>query len=123
MTKRRTSETLTIEQPPVAKVAVTDMDFYYQLKQGGSSGWNDVYLDPADCASGKDRFYLKFYGVPMAQVELVTEGEQKKTAINVFGNPEDLPAQDAQVDSQQLREYQDSVIKALHTLRLNFIDR
>ena len=104
MTKKKTAEKQVVLHRPASKIAVTDMDFYYQLKQGGSTGWNDQYVDPADCASGKDRFYLKFYGIPVAQVELLEDGEQKKTAINVFGDPEQLPGHEASVDLHQLKE-------------------
>ncbi len=101
------------------RVALTEPQFYDQLKAGGISGWNDQYWLDQDIVSAKPRFFLKFYDVPMASVELIGEGAKAQTRLSVFGIPSEAPV--ATIVSQEVwTERATQIIAAIKDLRIQF---
>lgn len=103
--------------PPRTKSAFADESFYHQLRSGGDRGWNDIYMDPKDAATGTDRFYLKYYGASMASVELVDKDGAQQTKITVFGSADKTPApSDRFIPEEEWNQLFDNLILAIQNL-------
>ena len=99
------------------KSAFADESFYEQLRNGGERGWNDVYIDAKDAASGEQRFYLKFYGAAIASVEIVDKDDEKQTKITVFGSSDKTPVSaDRAIAEEEWSKLFDEVILAIQSL-------
>ncbi len=99
------------------KSAYADESFFSQLKNGGERGWNDIYTDPKDAATGTPRFYLKFYGAPIASVEVVDKDSEKQTKITVFSGSEKSPVpSDRAIPDEEWNKLFDEVILAIQSL-------
>lgn len=99
------------------KSAFADESFYHQLRAGGERGWNDIYVDPKDAATGTERYYLKYYGTGIASVELVEKDGNKQAKITVFSSPDKSPVpSDRPVDIEEWNNLFDGVILAVQSL-------
>jgi len=99
------------------KSAFADESFYHQLRNGGERGWNDIHVDPADAETGKERFYIRYYGALICSIELAEKDGEKQTKITVFGSSDKAPVpSERQIDPEEWKKLFEEVMEAVQAL-------
>lgn len=99
------------------KTAHAESAFYYQVKAGGERGWNDIYIHPEDQNVGSSRFFLRYYDLYIASLELIEHDGEEQTKITVYGTPQKAPVPlPREVNTDEWTQRFDEVMEAIQNL-------